>query len=56
MEAVSTKQEIQDAIKYIEQELESVKAFPAQALIIIQEERKHLEVALEALKIVQDMK
>lgn len=49
MVAISTKQDIQDAIKYIEQELESVKAFPAQVIISIQEERKNLEVAIEAL-------
>lgn len=47
---------IREAIEYFEGELESVKAFPAQALLVVQDERKHLETALGVLRKVQDGK
>lgn len=46
--------DISEAIHYLEQELESVSAFPAQALIVIQEERKYLETALSVLRKAQE--
>lgn len=51
-----TQDDISEAIKYFEQELESVSAFPAQALLVVQDERKHLETALGVLRKVQDGK
>ena len=41
---------LREAIAYFEGELESVKAFPAQALLVVQDERKHLETALGVLR------
>ena len=51
-----TQDDINEAIAYFEGELESVKAFPAQALLVVQDERKHLDTALGVLRKVQDGK